>query len=97
VADAIEFDWDTANITHLARHGILAGEVEEVFSSDVLDLEYQNEEGEDRFRSVGVTSAGRVLVIVWTVRERRLRPITGWTANPSLRKLFVARMAQGDR
>jgi uncharacterized DUF497 family protein len=40
-ADGIEFDWDEANLRHVARHGVTPEEAEEVVANDPLELEPQ--------------------------------------------------------
>lgn len=73
----VEFDWDEANIGHIARHGITPDEAEEVILNDPLDLGMQIIEGEDRYLNLGSTRGGRVLLVVTTWREDRVRVITG--------------------
>lgn len=65
----IEFDWDRANIGHVARHGILPAEAEQVILNDPLDLGMEIVEGEERYLNVGATLQGRVLLVVTTWRD----------------------------
>jgi hypothetical protein len=37
-ADGIEFDWDEANMRHIARHGVTPEEAEEAVTNDPLEL-----------------------------------------------------------
>lgn len=87
-AGGLEFDWDEGNVRHLRRHRIAPVEFEEVLLNDPLDLEYQIENGEARYKSLGETSRGRVLVVVWTIRERKIRAVTGYGASRALRRLY---------
>ena len=89
-ADGLEFDWDDANIGHLRRHGVSATEFEQVLRNGPLELEYQNEGVEERYKALGVTDRGRALVIVWIVRSVRHRAVTAYPAGRPLRKLFNA-------
>jgi hypothetical protein len=41
----IEFDWDEANIGHIARHSVLPEEVEHVIVNDPVDLGMEIVEG----------------------------------------------------
>ena len=41
VADKIGFDWDEANIEHIARHNVMPEEAEQVLGHDPLELEPQ--------------------------------------------------------
>jgi uncharacterized protein len=82
----VELDWDDANVRHLARHKITRREVEEFFASEPILVDHEAGDGEDRWSAVGSTKALRVLVIVFTVRDQRLRPITGWDADRRTRE-----------
>ena len=42
------FDWDHANINHIARHGITSEEAEQVVLNDPMDLPMQLRDGEER-------------------------------------------------
>jgi len=37
VADKIRFDWDEANVEHIARHNVTPQEIEQVFANGVKD------------------------------------------------------------
>lgn len=82
------FDWDQANIRHLRRHKVSTSEFEEALLNDAIELEYEDEDGEPRFKSLGRTNDGRILVLVWTIRSERVRAITAYNAGPSLRRLW---------
>ena len=85
----ILFDWDEENIRHLRRHRVTPAEFEEVIRNDVLDLDYETERGEPRFRSVGITNSGKVLIVVWTVRGGRIRAVTAFRASKRYLRLFL--------
>jgi uncharacterized DUF497 family protein len=84
----IAFDWDEANIAHLKRHRVSAEEFEEVIKNDPLDLDHDSVSGEDRYRSLGETNRGRVLIVVWTFRRGRIRAITAYRARRSYVRLY---------
>lgn len=65
-----------------------AAEFEEVILNDPLDLEYEIVSGEDRYRSLGLTSKGRLLIVVWTAREGKIRAITAYRATKVYERLF---------
>ena len=73
-----EFDWDEANIGHIARHGVLPEEVEHVIVNDPVDLGVEIVEGEARHLNLGATGQGRVLLVVTTWREDRVRVVTAF-------------------
>ena len=74
----IEFDWDEANIGHVVRHSVLPEEAEQVILNDPVDLGTEVVEGEQRYLNLGATVRGRVLVVVTTWREDRVRVVTAF-------------------
>jgi uncharacterized protein len=70
-----EFEWDTANISHLKRHHVTPAEFEELMTNDPFYLEYQARNDEERYKILGSTKAGRVLIGIWTPREGRFGPL----------------------
>ena len=85
----MEYDWDHANISHIARHNITPQEVEQVFKKGPFDLELQNLNDEDRFTLVGETDHGRILVVVAMWAGDLLRPITAWDAPKSIKTSYI--------
>jgi uncharacterized DUF497 family protein len=83
-----EFDWDAQNEEHLAKHGISRLDAEDVLTGNHILLEYQVEDGEQRWIDLGATGSGRVLNIVFAVRGAALRPITGWVADKETANLY---------
>jgi uncharacterized DUF497 family protein len=81
VDGGIEFDWDAENVRHLKRHRVTPNEFEELITGDPAYLEYQTEAGEERYKVLGETRAGRVLIAVWTPREGRVRAVTAYGAS----------------
>jgi len=59
-----------------------------VLSGNHILLEYQVEENEQRWIAVGATRTGRVLNIVFAVRDEAIRPITGWAADKETADLY---------
>jgi hypothetical protein len=49
------FDWDEANIAHIAAHSVLPHEAEEVIENQPVYLDYSIEDGEERHREMGET------------------------------------------
>jgi hypothetical protein len=74
----LEFDWDDANIAHLARHNVTAEEAEQVVLNDPVDLGIEVVRDEERFLSLGATARDRVLLVVTTWREDRVRAVTAF-------------------
>jgi len=74
----IEFDWDEANIGHVARHSVLPEEAEQVIRNDPVGVGMEIVEGEERYLNLGATVQGRVLLVVTTWREDRIRVVTAF-------------------
>lgn len=89
MADDIGFDWDEANIAHIARHGVTQEEAEEVIENDPLELKPQLIEGEERFPNIGLTDTGRWLVVVLTERGTKARVVTAFEADKDLIALYI--------
>ncbi len=83
-----EFDWDAANLRHLANHRITRSEFERAMLHDPIVIDFADETGEDRWYALGATDRLRVLFLVFTYREDLIRPITGWDADKKLRELY---------
>jgi uncharacterized DUF497 family protein len=83
------FDWDDSNVGHLRRHKVTPIEFEEVLLNEPLDLEYETETGEERYKSLGATRLGRILIAVWMVRDGSIRAITAYPASAQYRKTYL--------
>ncbi len=55
MAEAPEFDWDEANVEHIARHRITREEVEQVFKNGIADIDFQSHGDEERTVCLGHT------------------------------------------
>jgi uncharacterized DUF497 family protein len=90
VTDELVFDWDEANVAHVARHNVTPEEVEQALASDPMYLDADVVEAEDRYTGAGHTNLLRVLVLVWTMRGDAIRPITAFNASERLAKRYLA-------
>lgn len=88
MAADIEFDWDEKNQKYLKDHDVSPEEFEQVIVNDPLDLEYQTENGEERYKSVGLTDRGRALIVIWTIRDGKVRAVTAYPAGKAFEKLY---------
>jgi len=84
----VEFDWDAENTRHLRRHRVTQKEFEELMVGDPLYMEYQTSQGEERYKVLGATRAGRVMIGVFTLRKGRVRAITAYAAGGAHQKLY---------
>jgi len=79
VVDEISFDWDEANMGHIARHGVTPEEAQEVFANGPTEFGSRFVDGEERFQIVGFTNSGRWLCVITTERGENVvwsRPMT---------------------
>ena len=67
-----------ANIGHVTRHSVHPEEAEQVILNNPVDLGMRIVEGEERYLNLGVTMRGRVLLVVTTWREDRVRVVTAF-------------------
>jgi uncharacterized DUF497 family protein len=93
---AFQFDWNVDNIRHLARHDILPTEAEQVLKNRPRDLEFELRSGEERTTQVGETDAGRILIVVSTMQDRKIRVVTAWPAKDRLRRYFQTQKRNGN-
>jgi uncharacterized DUF497 family protein len=84
----IEFDWDAGNTRHLKRHRVTPAEFEELMNGDPVYVEYQAQSDEHRYKVLGVTKAGRVLIGIWTPKEEKVRAVTAYAASRLYRDLY---------
>jgi uncharacterized DUF497 family protein len=92
--DAEGFEWDDdederGNTAHLARHGILPTEAEQVFYNDGVLI--PNRRRDDDWLLIGRTDGGRVLTLVLVYRQDRrlLRVFTGWLSTIGERRRYL--------
>jgi uncharacterized DUF497 family protein len=92
---ALIFDWDEVNKSHIARHDVTSTEAEEVFLRDPLDIKLRiagESNGEERLQQLGETASGRILQLVTTWRDGKVRVISAWDAPRQLKLYYLAEM-----
>jgi uncharacterized DUF497 family protein len=94
--DNLNFDWDDANIGHLTPHQISPDEAEQAIQNRPVDLESHIRNGEERIAQVGETDAGRILIVVSTMRGKKVRVVTAWPAKERLRRYFLSQKRNGN-
>lgn len=89
VLDGIDgFDWDIHNVGHVALHGVTPFEVETAVRGANAVVVAKPVQGEKRWKLFGLSEAGRHLVVVFTIRRNRLRPVTAYTMNQVERRIY---------
>jgi uncharacterized DUF497 family protein len=90
------FHWDEQNAQHLAVRQILPGEAEQVILNRPVDLESYLRNGEERVVQVGETDALKILIVVSTMRDKKIRVVTAWPAKERLRRYFQTQKRNGN-
>ena len=86
------FDWDDANIEHIAAHQISPEEAEEALSDPLRIPAPAYRIGGERRRAVlGSTEVGRLLFVFTTRRGNGIRMITARDATTSERRRYRER------
>ncbi len=87
--DSDRFEWDDAKAaSNFSKHGVTFGEAATVFD-DPLSITYDDpdhSDDEERFLTIGVSAAGRVVIVSHTDRGDRIRVISARVASRSERK-----------
>jgi len=81
------FEWDDANVLHLALgHGIEPEEAEEVFARAPLFRKTRR----GHYAVFGPSESGRLMVIVFERKEKGIaRVITGWDMDASEKRYYM--------
>lgn len=90
------FDWDSSNISHLARHGVTPAEAEQVILNNPIDLEFSRRGEEPRTVQIGETDQARILIAISTWRKQLIRVVTAYPAKKRLRAFYAAQKAKRD-
>jgi uncharacterized DUF497 family protein len=83
------FEWDVHNIGHIARHGVTPMEVEEVTGWPHAIVPAAARRSEKRWKLFGRTTAGRYVVVVFTIRHKRIRTVTAYPMNQTERSVYA--------
>ena len=85
----IEYDPDKAAQNLINHDGVTFEEAKTVLLDPyALTREDNDIQYEQRFISLGMSESGRILVVVWTLREDEIRLISAWKANQPQRKRY---------
>jgi len=90
--ELFDFEWDKGNSTKSAKkHGIETDEVESVFSFKMavpIGKQTSPKVDEERLCMIGPSRKGRLLSVVFTIRDGRVRPISSRVASRKERTLY---------
>ena len=85
------FEWDEGNIQkNWLKHSVYSKECEEIFTNAPLLLlhDTKHSRNEKRFFGLGHTNTNRLLFIVFTLRNRRIRVISARTMNKKEQTIY---------
>jgi uncharacterized DUF497 family protein len=82
------FDWDGANVDHIARHGVTSTECEEAYCNGPLVIKHQRRKRERRRLCLGETNNGRLLTFVVTERHGKIRFVTAYPMPAQMREIY---------
>lgn len=89
----MDFEWDPGKAeVNLERHGVDFAEAITVFGDplEVTISDPDHSEGERRFLSLGMSDAGRLLVVAYTERGTRIRIISARQTSARERRVYEA-------
>jgi len=85
------FDWDEGNLLkNWIKHGVTAGECEEIFFNETLLVTDDNKHSrvEKRYLAFGNTNEGRELTVIFTTRKNKIRIISARDQNYKERNFY---------
>jgi uncharacterized DUF497 family protein len=90
------FDWDQNNLTKIRAHRVKVDEVEQALSRDPVLIYEQDAGGEPRYVYYGETERGRLLAIVLTERNEKIRVITAYDLDAGQKHDYLQRRIRGE-
>jgi uncharacterized protein len=77
------FEWDPSKAaSNFRKHGVEFADAVSVLEDDYAVTIADDSADEERFATIGVDALGRILVVVYRFRERRIRIISARRATP---------------
>lgn len=85
------FEWDQHNLKKITAHRVTAVEVEQALSICPILIYEQNADGEARYVYYGETARLRMLAVVLTERDSRIRVITAYELDAGQKRDYLER------
>ena len=87
----MEFEWDTDKAaSNLRKHGINFAQATSVLKDETAMTIYDEHSLEDRYITIGMSDLCQLLVVVYTVRKKRIRLISARKANKRERQQYFS-------
>ena len=90
------FDWDQNNLKKLRAHRITAEEVEQALAREPVLIYEQDADGEARYVYYGETERIRLIAIVLTERDNKIRAITAYDLDAGQKRDYLERRTRGE-
>ena len=87
------FDWDQNNLKKIRAHRIKVAEVEQALSREPILIYEQDGDGESRYVYYGETERNRLLAVVLTERDKKIRVITAYDLDAGQKRDYLERRA----
>lgn len=84
----IEFAPEKAKANPLKHEGITFEEAKDALLDPYALTHEDIDASEPRFITLGMGARGRILIVVWTLRDETVRMISAWKANQPQRKRY---------
>jgi len=91
IAKCTGFDWDEGNLPKIwGANKVSGAECEQIFFNHpvVAARDEKHSWEEDRYYALGHTDSGRLLFVVFTIRNELVRPISARDMNRKERKVY---------
>ena len=88
--EPIDFEWDKYNQAKVRlRHNINPEDAEQTFFNyHLVSFDAKHSISEQRYQLLGISNAGRVLFIAFTIRGRKIRIISARNPNKKERNIY---------
>jgi uncharacterized DUF497 family protein len=92
----VVFDWDQSNLKKIRAHRIKVEEVEQALSREPILIYEQDADGEARYVYYAETERNRLLAIVLTERDDKIRVITAYDLDSGQKHDYLKRRARRE-
>lgn len=84
------FEWDRGNLEHIEKHNVSYRDCEDAFLNKpfIINEDETHSQTEERFRAYGQTNKRRLIFIIFTIRNNKIRVISSRNQNKKERKEF---------
>ena len=89
------FDWDRNNLLKIRKHRINRDEAEQALSGAPILIYEQEVQDELRYVYYGETSGGRLLALIVTERDEKIRVVTAYDLDAGQKRdYWIRRMSE---